>query len=314
MASVRAAYEVGTTPLKVRLYADAIEAKRIAEQMHLAGLIQRRMIPEKPPRIEGLDIAATYIPCFDVGGDFYDFLPINERRMVITIADVIGKGMPAAIMMSWFRGAVQAYTEGFREVLRDADATVGDSNSGLRTAIRTRNAVENFNKMACMECKEGEFITLFYATIDAAEKTVTYCNCGHEPTVLLRDGVAQDLGKGGLVLGVDPHARYEIETVELHDDDCLLFYTDGLVDAMDFNNELWGRDRMLEAAKRFVHCSADHVVRNVLAYRRRFAGLARQVDDTSLIAVKIGPGQGSSDCECTAADSALRAAYAGEGR
>ena len=101
-----------------KLYTEAIEAQRFAEQMRLAGLIQRRMIPEKPPQIKGLDIAATYIPCFDVGGDFYDFLPIDKDRLVITIADVIGKGVPAAIMMSWFRGAVQAYTEGFRDVLR----------------------------------------------------------------------------------------------------------------------------------------------------------------------------------------------------
>jgi sigma-B regulation protein RsbU (phosphoserine phosphatase) len=287
-----------------KFYVEAIEAQRIAEQMRLAGLIQRRMIPEKAPQIQGLDIAAKYIPCFDVGGDFYDFLPINEHRLVITIADVIGKGMPAAIMMSWFRGAVQAYTESFREVLRGADAATGDSNAGLKTAVRTKNAVENFNKMACMECKEGEFITLFYAAIDAAERTITYCNCGHEPTVLVRGGQTYDLAKGGLVLGVDPHARYEIETVELRDGDCLLFYTDGLVDAMDFNNELWGRDRMLEAAKRFVDCSADHVVRNVLAFRRRFSGLARQLDDTSLIAVKVGqPRRDQSTCDCGLADT-----------
>ena len=298
-----------------KLYAEAIEAQRMAEQMRLAGLIQRRMIPEKAPRIQELDIAATYIPCFDVGGDFYDFLPINEHRLVITIADVMGKGMPAAIMMSWFRGAVQAYTESFREVLHDTGVMAGDSNSGLKTAIRTKNAVENFNKMACMECKEGEFVTLFYATVDAVEKTITYCNCGHEPTVIVRGGQTYDLAKGGLVLGVDPHARYEIETVELHDGDCLLFYTDGLVDAMDFNNELWGRDRMLEAAKRFVDCSADHVVRNVLAFRRRFSGLARQLDDTSLIAVKVGrPRRDQSACDCGLAETRTQPAQAGESR
>ncbi len=279
-----------------KLYTEAIEARRFAEQMHLAGLIQRRMIPERPPRIKGLDMAATYIPCFDVGGDFYDFLRIGRDRLVITIADVIGKGVPAAIMMSWFRGAVQAYTEGFREVSRDVGVMAGDLNSGLRSAARTRNAIENFNKMACMECREGEFITLFYATVDAAEKTMTYCNCGHEPTVLIREGQMCDLARGGLVLGVDPHARYEIETVELKDGDCLLFYTDGLIDAMDFNSEIWGRERMLKAARQFVNCSADHVVRNVLAYRRRFAGLARQIDDTSIIAVKIGESRDSDDC------------------
>jgi len=287
-----------------KLYAEAIEAQRFTEQMRLAGLIQRRMIPEKPPQIKGLDIAATYIPCFDVGGDFYDFLPINKDRLVITIADVIGKGVPAAIMMSWFRGAVQAYTEGFREVLHDVGSMPGDLNSGMRNVVRTRNAIENFNRLASMECREGEFITLYYATIDAAEKTMTYCNCGHEPAVLIRDGRVQDLAAGGLVLGVDPRAKYEIETVELRDGDCLLFYTDGLIDAMDFNNDLWGREQMLEAASRFVDCPADHVVRNVLAYRRRFVGLARQVDDTSIIAVKIGDARRNEACGvCMAAES-----------
>jgi sigma-B regulation protein RsbU (phosphoserine phosphatase) len=280
-----------------KLYGEAIQAQRFGEQMRLAGLIQRRMIPEEPPLIEGLDIAARYTPCFDVGGDFYDFLPIGQNQLVITIADVIGKGMPAAIMMSWFRGAVQAYTEGFRDVLRHVDAASSDLNDGLKTAIRTKNAIENFNKMACIECREGEFITLFYATIDAARKTMTYCSCGHEPTVLLRDGHVHDLMKGGLVLGVDAQAGYEIDTVELRDGDCLLFYTDGLVDAMDFSGELWGRDQMLAAARRFADCPADHVVRNVLAYRRRFVGLARQVDDTSLIAVKVGEPRRTEGCE-----------------
>jgi phosphoserine phosphatase RsbU/P len=283
-----------------KLYAEAIEAQRFAEQMRLAGLIQRRMIPEKPPQIRDLDIAATYIPCFDVGGDFYDFRPLDKDRLVITIADVIGKGVPAAIMMSWFRGALQAYTESCRQTPPAAAPAVGDHDPKSKTTAGTRNAIGNFNKMACMECREGEFITLYYATIDAAARTMTYCNCGHEPTVLLRDGQVQDLAQGGLVLGVDPHAAYEIETVALREGDCLLFYTDGLVDAMDFNGELWGRERMLEAAQRFADCPADHMVRNILAYRRRFAGLARQVDDTSIIAVKIGKSQGNEACgDCT---------------
>jgi len=118
--------------------------------------------------------------------------------------------------------------------------------------------------------------------------TVTYCNCGHEPTVLIRDGQTRDLNKGGLVLGVDPDAVYEIETLELREGDCLLFYTDGLIDAMNFNNETWGRDNMLEAAMKFVDGSAEHMIKNILTYRRRFIGLAKQVDDTSIIVVKVG--------------------------
>ncbi len=261
-----------------RLYAQAIEGAHIAEQMRLAGVIQRRMIPEKAPQIPGLDIAATYIPCFDVGGDFYDFLRISENCIVVLIADVIGKGIPAAIIMSSFRGAVQAYVDSVRDIPAHCDKQ--DKSD------RHKDIINRINKMACNECRDGEFITMFHAAIDVGDMTITYCNCGHEPTVLIRDGQIMNLEKGGLVLGIDPQAEYEVETIGLKDDDCLLFYTDGLIDAANVDGELWGRERMLEAAKKFVAGSAEQMIKNMLGYRRRFVGLARQIDDTSIVVVK----------------------------
>ncbi|MFZ0034985.1 MAG: GAF domain-containing SpoIIE family protein phosphatase [Sedimentisphaerales bacterium] len=253
-----------------KLYAEAIQGQRMAEQIRLAGVIQRRMIPEKAPLIPGLDIAATYIPCFDVGGDFYDFLQVNSHRVAVAIADVIGKGIPAAIMMSLFRGAVRAYVD-------------AEHDKGTIEKI-----IDKLNKMACGECKDGEFVALFYANIDVKEKSITYCNCGHEPAVLIRDGEIVELDKGGLVLGVEAQTEYEIETLRLRDGDCLVFYTDGLIDAANFDGQFWGRERMLETAKKFAAASAEQMVKNILGYRRRFVGLARQVDDTSIIVVKVG--------------------------
>jgi len=253
-----------------RLYAKAIEGAHMAEQMHLAGLIQRKMIPQKPPQIPGLDIAAAYIPCFDVGGDFYDFLKASDNCIVVAIADVMGKGMPAALMMSCFRSAVRAYA---------------DIEGGGKAIEAITNKL---NKMICGECSGGEFITFFYAVIDAEKRTITYCNCGHEPTVLIRNGQIIDLEKGGLVLGVDAQAEYDIETVELKAGDSLLFYTDGLIDAANFDNELWGRENLLETAKKFTADSAQQMIKNILGYRRRFVGLARQIDDTSIVVVKVG--------------------------
>ena len=253
-----------------RLYAEAIEGAHMAEQMHLAGLIQRKMIPQRPPQIPRLDIAAAYIPCFDVGGDFYDFLKVSDNCIVVAIADVMGKGMPAALMMSCFRSAVRAYA---------------DIEGGGRAIEAITNKL---NKMICGECSGGEFITFFYAVIDAEKGTITYCNCGHEPTVLIRDGQIMDLEKGGLVLGVDPQAEYEIETVELKAGDSLLFYTDGLIDAVNFDNELWGRGNLLQTAKKFTAGSAEQMIKDILGYRRRFVGLARQIDDTSIVVVKVG--------------------------
>jgi sigma-B regulation protein RsbU (phosphoserine phosphatase) len=252
-----------------KLYVEAIEATRITEQVRLAGVIQRRMIPQNAPRAEGIDIAATYIPCFDVGGDFYDFLKLENNRIGIAIADVIGKGFPAAIMTSSFRGALRAYSE------------CQDGSDALL------NTVRRLNKMACNECRAGEFISLFYGIIDIAAKTISYCNCGHEPPALLRNGRLTDLNKGGLVFGVLPNAEYLTETVQLQPGDHLLLYTDGLIDAVNFDGESWGRERLLETLKKCAGVPAEQMIKNILAYRRRFVGLARQVDDTSMVIIKM---------------------------
>jgi len=280
-----------------RLYAEKIEGARIAEQVRLAGLIQRKMIPQTPPQITGLDIAATYIPCFDVGGDFYDFLQITEDCVAVAIADVIGKGIPAALMMSLFRGALWAYMDieyGEDNVRLNPNERFCDSELLERDLECATNifwsqaAIHKLNKMACRECSEGEFITLFYAVIDAKEQIISYCNCGHEPAVLIRNGQIIDLEKGGLVLGVDVRAKYEIETVELKQGDCLIFYTDGLIDAANFDGQLWSREELLQTAKKFAGGTAQQMVKNILGYRRRFVGLAEQIDDTSIIVVKVG--------------------------
>jgi len=266
-----------------RLYAEAIEGEHMAEQMHLAGLIQRRMIPDKAPLLQGLDIAATYVPCFDVGGDLYDFLQVSDRCIVVVVADVIGKGIPAAIMMSSFQGALRAYANALmpcQSVLHVCAQTE------CKTDV-VKEIISRLNEMAFHECRNGEFVTLFYAIIDVKDRTITYCNCGHEPTVLIRDGQITELEKGGLVLGVDPQAEYEIETVQLKAGDTLLFYTDGLIDAVNFDNELWGRENLLQTAKKFTADSAEQMIKDILGYRRRFVGLARQIDDTSIVVVKV---------------------------
>jgi phosphoserine phosphatase RsbU/P len=283
-----------------KLYAEAIEATRITEQVRLAGHVQRRMIPEKAPKMPSLDIAATYIPCFDVGGDFYDFLQLPGNRIGIAIADVIGKGMPAAIMTSSFRGALRAYSECCRVL--PPRLLVEDKSGGWPDALL--EIVRRLNKTACEECRAGEFISLFYGVIDTEKRTITYCNCGHEPPALIRNRRIIDLNKGGLVLGVLPGAEYQSETVQLNENDCLLFYTDGLIDAANFDGDTWGRDRLLET---FTKCTAtktaeqqfgpeltaEGVIKNVLGFRRRFVGLARQVDDTSMVVVRVTKKDGT---------------------
>ncbi len=279
-----------------RFYAENIKGAKMAEQLRLAGIIQRRMIPETLPQIQGLDIAALYHPCFDVGGDFYDFLPLGPNKLGIVIADVIGKGLPAAIMMSWLRGAIRAYTDTFHQAIQVGDAAWDPLNQTALNEAYVKRAVAKFNRLACQECRDGEFITLCYAILDSETRTISYSSCGHEPTVLIRNDQEINLDKGGLVLGLDPDATYEAATIALKQDDCLIFYTDGLTDALNFDGQLWSKSQMLEAARRALMCNAEHITKAILQYRRRFVGLARQIDDTSIVVVKMAEKKPCDEC------------------
>lgn len=254
--------------VNAKLYAEAIEGAKMAEQMRLAGVIQRRMIPQQAPCMCGLDIAAVYKPCYQIGGDLYDFLQVSTGVLVTGISDVIGKGIPAAIMMSMFRGTLRAYADG------------GYSRHTMDEIIH------KLNRVACSECRDGEFITLFVASIDTNENTLTYCSCGHEPALLLRDDKIIELDEGGLVLGIMPEAVYETKTIDFRKGDTLLMYTDGLIDAMNFYGETWGRGRLVDALRQLPRDRAEQLVYNLLQYRRRFVGLANQTDDTSIVVIR----------------------------
>lgn len=255
--------------INAKLYKRAVEGARMAEQMRLGAIIQRRMIPDKLPSVPGLDIGATYQPCFQVGGDLYDFFEIDEHTLGVAIADVIGKGIPAAMMMSMFRGTMRAYADG------------GYQRHSFEEIIN------KLNRVASRECRDGEFITMFFATFDVEKMQMTYCNCGHEPGLLIRDGIITELDKGGLVLGIVPETGYEIETIDLRQDDCVLMYTDGLIDSINFQSELWGRERLFRAIHNCPKCTAQTIIKNILSFRRRFVGLAQQTDDTSIVIVRM---------------------------
>ncbi len=257
-----------------KYYARAIAGEQVAQQVKLAGIIQRRMIPESAPKMPHLDIAAMYNPCFGVGGDLYDFIRLDKDNLAIAIADVIGKGIPAALMMSSFRGMIRAYADG------------GHKRHTMAEIIR------KLNNTACDECRDGEFITLFYAIINTKEMTMTYCNCGHEPALIWRGGKIRELKKGGLVLGVMKETEYEIEKVELKNDDRLLFYTDGLIDAVNFDGKAWGVNNLYKIFKQAAEGTARETVHNLLAWRRRFIGLAHQTDDTSIVVVRVSDENG----------------------
>lgn len=248
-----------------RLYAEALEGERIARQLRLAGAVQRHLIPRETPQRAGVELAGHYAPCYDVGGDFYDYIPLADGRLIIVIGDVMGKGVPASLAMASLRSSLRAYAEQSESV---------------------EELVARANGMFCHDIGLGEFATLFCASLDPTNDRLVYCNCGHEPPIVLRGGRQIDLDQGGTVLGIDPESKYVSAELELEAGDLVLMYTDGLADAVNFEGEPFGRERVIESLRASAQMNAAQVGRNILWLMRKFTGLTPPFDDTALVILK----------------------------
>ncbi len=249
-----------------RLQEEALDKDRLERQVQIAAEVQRRMMPAEPPRIPGFDIAALYVPCFELGGDFYDLFRLGEASLGITVADVVGKGLPASLLMASIRAAIRAQADN----VYDLD-----------------EIIRRVNRSMSRDMRSNEFITLWYGVLDLKSRRLTYCNAGHEPPLLLRGGSMRELGVGGMVIGVDPDQRYEKEVVQLQQNDLLWIYTDGVPDAMNYTGEKFGKARMREALLKYAPEPAEQVCRQMLWETRRFVGLNRRTDDTTIVVVKV---------------------------
>lgn len=252
--------------VNARLHEEAIEADRYARQMHYAGQVQRRMIPKHPPAHASMQFGCIYDPTLEVGGDFYDFIELSEGHLGIAIADVVGKGVPASVMMASVRSALRAYAH-----------NVYDINEIL----------SHVNRHMCRDTLTSEFATLFYGVLSPDGRTLTYCNAGHDPPLLLRDGKIIRLDVGGLAIGVIPDEAYVRDVVKLEPGDLILLYTDGVVEALNFADQAFGRQRLEESLIRYRDLHGGKIAHNVLWDVRRFVGLADQTDDITMVSIKV---------------------------
>ena len=232
----------------------------------MAADVQQRMIPSTPPTIPGMDLAAVYVPCFELGGDLFDFIPLSGDNLGLVVADVAGKGVPASLIMATVRAALRAHV---------------DNVYYLYEVIR------RVNIMLCRDTKPSEFVTLFYGVLDVRNRRFTYCNAGHPPGLVLRDGQATELPGGSLVLGIDADEVYKQEVVDLRAGDVLLLYSDGVSEAMNFQRQMFGRQRLQESLVRG-GATAEAIAQNILWDMRRFVGLQERSDDVTMIVAKMG--------------------------
>jgi len=202
---------------------------------------------------------------YSLGGDFYDFIPLPEDNLGLAIADVSGKGVPASLIMASVRAFLRAQVD---------------------NVYYLYEVVKRINLMLYRDSKPGEFVTLFYGVLDANNLRFTYCNAGHPPGMVLRDGKVVELGGDNMVLGVEADEDYSQTIFQLQSGDVLMLYTDGLPDARNFNGEAFGRQRILEAFGRGGQ-TADEVAHNVLWEMRKFVGLSKPTDDVTMIVVRV---------------------------
>ncbi len=215
--------------VNAQLHEEMLQARDVQRQVQTAAMVQRRMIPAEPPKIPGLDLAALYVPSLEISGDFYDFIELPEGNLGLTICDVMGKGVPAGLLMASVRASLRAH--------------VGD-------LFDLAEILRRVNRSLCNDTLTSAFATLFYGVINVPGMMLTYANAGHEPPLFFRGGVVKTLTVGGTVLGVEPAATYQRTTAALKSGDVIIMATDGLSEAMNFHDEQFGHERVLSAAAR----------------------------------------------------------------
>jgi sigma-B regulation protein RsbU (phosphoserine phosphatase) len=259
------AHQAAIAIVHAQLVEERLRSAKTERQLALAGEVQARMMCIPAPEHPGLETASVYQPTSHLGGDFCDFFGLCDGRLAGVVADVAGKGIPASILSASIRGALRATAD-----------CCGDTGE-----ILTR-----LNRQVCLETRPSEFVTLLLMAVDARRQTVGFASAGHEPLLLVRDGEARPLGDSGIVLGLFPDERYQEQTARLRAGDLLFLHTDGVVDAMNFAGELFGRQRLLDALRQYSPLAVEQVLRNILWDVRRFVGLAEQSDDLTMAAVR----------------------------
>jgi sigma-B regulation protein RsbU (phosphoserine phosphatase) len=262
------AAEAAAAVVSTRLRAESVQAAEVRRALQMAGDVQRQMIPSQPPTVGGLQIATKYVPCYELGGDFYDFLPLPGENLGIAISDISGKGVRAALLMASIRASLRAHA-----------ASVYDMS----------DVIGRVNRDLCRDVRSGDFATMFYGVLDTRERRLTYVNAGHLPPMLLRDGQVCKLSTRGALLGVDIRERWMQNSFVLQGGDVLLFYTDGLSEAMNHDDVAFGSERIAQAALAAMGLglSAEAILQHVLWEQRHFTGIQSHADDLTMVAIRV---------------------------
>ena len=242
------------------------EQRRLANELEVASEIQLGLHPAGPPPITGYDLDGYSFPCYEVGGDYYDFIPRGDGRHVVALGDVSGKGTGAALLMSSVHAAVRAH---------------------VRTRLSASEVVTEINQYICDNSPANRYVTLFYSEIDPGTHQMTYINAGHNAPILARaSGELMRLDIGGLPVGITPLAEYAEGWVQFQPGDVLVIFSDGATESLSESGEEFGEPRLVEAVRQNRHRTAAGVRDRIDEVLARFVGKAKSVDDLTIVVVK----------------------------
>lgn len=231
-----------------------------------ARSIQQGFLPNEIPQLQGYEIAGAWQPARVVGGDYYDVLPFGRETLGVCIADVAGKGLPAALLMSNLQAAFRGFAS---------------------PAMSPDNLCDKLNSLICHNIANDRFITFFYAQLDGATRQLRYTNAGHNaPIVVRKDGTHDRLREGGGILGVFPVQAFDMGTYDLGPGDRVLLFTDGVTEAPNSEGEEFGESRLLQVLVEHRELSAENLQKKVLSVVAEFCR-GHWHDDATLIAIAV---------------------------
>jgi sigma-B regulation protein RsbU (phosphoserine phosphatase) len=260
---------------------ESAQRQRIDREIEIARQVQQLLLPQTYPVVAGLEFAGFSRAAREVGGDYYDFIPLENGRLGIAIGDVSGKGISAALLMASVRSALHGLTF-----------------SGMLDLARL---IEGLNRIIYDSSTSNRFVTFFFGEYDPSTRILDYVNAGHNAPVLLRPTapqkdsycdpeapcMVQRLETGGPVIGIFSQVQYEQGRIQLQPFDAFIAFTDGISEAMTADLEEWGEEQLIAAAKMSTHLSAEAMISVVIASADRFTAGAPQYDDLSLVVLKV---------------------------
>jgi len=245
---------------------ERIQRERMERELELATEIQQRFQPSAPPKVDGYEFQGISFSCYEIGGDYYDFIPVDGDKMIVALGDVSGKGTAAALLMSSLHAAIHAQASARRDL---------------------SEMISSVNHYLAENTPANRFVTLFIAELDPASGKLRYINAGHNPPLIGRaSGAIEQLSSGGFPLGILPMAEFEVGETHLDSGEALIIYSDGVSEANNLKEEEFGMERLTEVVRRNLAASAAGMRDKVESALSSFTQTAPANDDITLVIVK----------------------------